>query len=206
MPKEHENMSPVGSHEEELEAIELEFLEALDNDQNPTLEDYIHRYPHLKREVTDFIINALKHRYRLAQIDQEASSQVVEAPSTVDWSNAGDAVVSLTDRMRYTGNTAKSLASIINVPVEIVVKLQRRQLREVPDRLVARLARVLRTSALRMQELVEARGPQLRTAGAFRAEGKPEAVVDLVTTFEQEMMSLRDKKKVTEEQAREWLG
>ena len=199
-------MNQVGSYDEELEAIEFEFLEALENGQRPTLEGYITRYPHLKQEISEFVLNAVGHRVRMVGAETAGGNEEDEAGVVRFLRETPIKAESISKRIRDLGLSGPRIAASVNVPVDIIVSIQRQLLSGLPKKLIVKLSRVLRLPIDITTQLTMSLPPKPRLASAYRADGEPGASIDENQTFEQAMLGLQKRGKVTAEQAAEWLG
>ena len=207
------------NYDDTLEQIRLEFIAEHEAGQTPTLEAFISRYPKYAVELTDFILDFLRTKNAMAQMEvqEEASPYATAAvnralaslgisdlaPSTSEPAFSIQPLVEIRNALNWSlGELARRLL----LPVNMVLKLERGQFASWPSQLEDKLAETLSASRERASAILKVTAGSFRkTAAAFSAEGDPD--IETVNQRRQETFDFTEvlaKERLTPEQAAFW--
>jgi hypothetical protein len=198
--------------ERELDRIKVEYLEAYDTGEVPTLDELVGRHPQYRDELVDFVMtfieleNVARHETApptasdsTRRLRQEAVSRAFK-PMTLREAR-GQANISPSD-----------LAAAVHVPTELIVRVERGRL--IPDsddptysRFMERLGQALRRTSSEVLDILRTtfQHPQEQSRkGHARATGQPTI---RARPAPQEFRALLEGcEELTAEQRHEWLG
>jgi hypothetical protein len=191
---------------EELEAIQLQFMEEWDAGEHPSLGDYISRYPQFARELTDFVLLYVEVESAAALVPEgeeeapagEAALERVRAGALAPASNLRDA------RKAFAWTPAR-LARELELPARAVIQFERGLVRDWSRKLECILARVLCCTQEETVLLLQACRPGQTASAHYSAQGTPQAGIQTVRTFAEVLEECVRSGEMTEEARRAWL-
>jgi DNA-binding transcriptional ArsR family regulator len=187
-------------NEDELKAIETQIFAEFGAGRRPDIDEYLSRHPDFEEQVVEMFWVAMS-TVRLSDPPSEAEIESVHRLAEQSRSRA----TNLTERLRELSVTPRSLATALNVPVEVVHLMQKRCLIDLPEELLVRLSRFLRRSVDGVIEIVSAITQQPRLATHFRATGEPVAHAATIRRFDDVIRDLHTKGKLDNSQIDDWL-
>ena len=198
-------MMKAEQDEKDFEPVKIEFIEAWNTGERPTLQDYVRRYPQFTDELIEFVLSFVpleRAAQRVAEPPMPSASTLEIVRQTVAGAQAS--ATNLTEARNAMKWTVNRLARELNVPKEIVMWLERGGLRQWPHKLEEKLAHCLCRTGSQVAALLRSSTPAAAPAH-FSARGKPQTAAPKVRTFREALEYCEAQGHLTPEQRREWL-
>lgn len=187
------------------EAVEMLYIEDWEAGRNPTLQDYVNRYPYYAEHLAEFIISFLELEGDLARTPQptEASPAVDRAiERALGMVSARPATVR--EARKALGWSVEGLSQKVGIPAVFISTLEDGKLLSWTNRFATRMSEAMGRSADVMAALMSA---SVRTTAPahLRAGVQTRSLRSRSITF-QELLEQCDRNGIlTDEQRQEWL-
>lgn len=194
--------------EERLMQIEMEYMERFERGEAPTLEELVERFPDLREELVDFVLDfvTLEKAAERAELSEEEAKSV-EAAREQATEKSLKPVGSFKELRMVADKSLGALAKAVHLPVSVLDGLERGMivLESVPAKLFVRLGRSLGRAPAEIRSLLQYGNRQLR-AVHWRAEARPKGEKRETMSFEEALRASKEFKASGEEYRRDWLS
>jgi hypothetical protein len=193
--------------EEKLMQIEMEYIERFERGEAPTLEELVERFPDLREELVDFVMDfvTLENAADRAELSEEEAKSVAATRERA-LGKGLKPVSSLKELRMVVGKKLEALAKAVHLPVSVLDGLERGMivLDTVPVKLFVRLGRSLGRAPAEIRALLQTGNRQLRSVH-WRAEARPKGEKRKAVSFEEALRASKEFKASEEEYRRDWL-
>lgn len=201
-----ERNSPFLAPENEIALIELSFMEAWETGSNPTLQDYIARYPQYAAEITEFVLEFLElegalARTPLPETPAAATDQAVTRALKAVFAPAEN----LKQARRSLGWTQGQLAQELNLPSIMILWLEGGDIVDSDPKLETKLGHLLGRTPSQTRILLRAPAPPAMPAVHLKATGTPQNTKAKPRSFQEALIECARTGQLTDAQRREWL-
>ncbi len=192
----------------ELERAKLEFIDAWDSGEQPTVQDFITRYPALAEELSDFILTFIEAERAVAREPEvtQPSELALRALKRARQERGliTTRAVTLQDIAKAANVTMAGLVKTLELPNTVLLPIFRGQVLEPTRQILKALAQALqRTEAEIRAAFSVPISPQALLSGHHRAESGRLQAPDLPRmTFRQ---LIEESAELTDDQKRFWL-
>lgn len=188
--------------------IEMEYVERFEWGEAPTLEELVERFPDLREELVDFVLNfvTLEKAAERAELSEEEMERVTAVREQAT-GKALKPVESFKELRKVAGKKLGALAKEVHLPVSVLDSLEQGVivLDSVPTVLFVRLGRCLGRTPADVRALLQAENRQLRPV-YWRAEPKPNRGKSKAMSFEEALRASEEFEASEEEYRRDWLS
>ncbi len=191
---------------EDLDTIQMRFMEEWEAGAGPTLQAYVERYPQFMEELTDFVLDFVQMEAALAHTP-EPTTPSPEAERARELALAGPQgpASSLSEVRKKLDWPVGRLAREANIPAEIATWMEQGLLTDYPSRFERRLSEVISRSPALVAIMLRAPASQPARAAHFHAQGLPTDQPARRRTFREAIEECDRMGKLTPEMRREWL-
>jgi|GEM_PF-2782459 len=194
---------------EELEAIQLQYLEEWEAGQAPTVDDYLTRYPRFAAELAEFIPFFLEVEAAAAAVpESELEAPAGEAALERALAGASAPAANLREVRKAFGWTPPQLARELRLASEVrfpswaILQFERGLVQDWSQRLERALGHVLCRTREEVAALLRASAPVSTPLAHYSAQGVPQAGAQRIRTFAE---VLDESGELTDEERRWWL-
>lgn len=188
--------------------IEMEYIEQFERGEAPTLEELVERFPDLREELVDFVMDfvTLENAADRAELS-EAEVKGVAATRERAIEKGLTPVSSLKELRMVVGKKLEALARAVHLPVSVLDGLERGMivLDTVPVKLLVRLGRSLGRAPAEIRALLQSGNRQLRPV-QWRADAMPKGGKRKAVSFEEALRASKEFKASEEEYRQDWLS
>lgn len=195
--------------EDALDAAKMEFIGAWRNGSQPTVQQYITRYPAFAQELTEFILTFVELERSEAEVVEEIEDSTLMTRALARAKAAHEGLPppqNLMDLAKASGITMPDIQAAISLPGQVLMRIMRGQLLDPNTKLVRAFAQALRR---RQDEIVAAImtpvAPKIALGGNYRAtgSGRLNAQSPERKSFRQ---LLEECPELTQEERERWLN
>lgn len=194
--------------EEKLLQIEMEYMEQFERGKAPTLEELVERFPDLREELVDFVLDFVTLENAAEQTElSEKEAKSVAATREQSIEKGLKPVGSLKELRVLAGKTLEALAKAVHLPMSVLDGLERGMivLDTVPAKLFERLGRTLGRAPAEIRALLQTGNRKLRPVH-WRAEARPEGGKRKAVSFKEALLASKEFKSSEEEYSQDWLS
>lgn len=201
------NIAPMAA-EDEIAAIELDFMEAWEAGSSPTLQDYVARYPQYAGAITEFVLGYLELEGALARtplpdIPSAATERAVKLALQAAFAPADN----LKQARIALGLNQRQLAQELNLPSIMILWLEGGDIVDSDTRLEAKLGHLIGRTPVQTRLLLAAPAPPAAPPIHLKATGTLPHQNTLAKrrTFREALEECDRQGHLTDGQRREWL-
>ena len=199
------NTAPMAA-EDEITAIELDFMEAWEAGSNPTLQDYVARYPQHAGAITEFVLGFLELEGALARTPLPVTPSAAAEQAV---KRALQAVFAPAENLKQVrmalGLDRSQLAQELNLPSIMILWLEGGDIMDSDTRLEAKLGHLTGRTPSQTRLLLGAPAPPAAPLMHLKATGTPRNTPAKRRTFREALEECDRQGLLTDGQRREWL-
>jgi len=201
-------MNQTNKTVDQLEAIQLQFMEQWEAGETPTLQDYVTRHPEWARELTDFVLLFIEVESAAAAVTEAevegVGKQALERVRAGAMAPAGSLREARTALGWSPGRLAQEVSREARLSNWAVLQFERGMVQDWTSRVAKAFAWALGRTLAEIAQLLQGSAPAA-ASGHYSAKGAPGTNPQTIRTFAEVLDECVRRGEMTDAERRYWL-